>query len=157
MKLQQTTEFPDGPYLIGHITSGDHPIQWKLFTYNKRLWRDDNGQVVDIEEDFGIDLEFDYVFRLPGTPIGLEAWDHPQYLYRQHDGTRLTKNPDGTYSMDNSEMFRPHKWTYERLMNDHRCVGHFGTEPPTEVEPPKPPKGGGCGRYEDDGCGYPLF
>lgn len=36
------------------------------------------------------------------------------------DGERFLRNSDGTYSMENSEMARPYKYTYERLLRD--CI-----------------------------------
>jgi len=148
MKLNQAIEIENGPYLIGHVTSGDHPIQWELFYCEHGTWENAQDGIVDLEEDYGIDLEDDYVFRLPGTPRGLDAWDNPQFLYRQTDGARFIQNPDGTYSMERSEMHKPHKWSYEILAR----TDMFKPEPPERIEPTPPPRGGGCGHYDDDGC-----
>ena len=39
----------------------------------------------------------------------------PQYLYRD-DNKRFSRNKDGTYSMDDSGMANPYRYTYGRLM-----------------------------------------
>jgi len=44
-----------------------------------------------------------------------ETTDKPKHLWRANDGKRLTINDDGTYSFDLSEMYEPHRYSYERL------------------------------------------
>jgi hypothetical protein len=69
---------------------------------------------------------------------------HPDTLYRQTDGEAFSKNFDGTYSMRDSRMASPFKYSYRMLMN----TNSFGNEPPTTIEQPAKVKKG-CG-YEDE-------
>ena len=41
----------------------------------------------------------------------------PQYLYRNSDGERFTCQPNGEYTMDSSEMYHPHQYSYEILIS----------------------------------------
>jgi hypothetical protein len=49
----------------------------------------------------------------------------PKFVERISDGEILIRNEDGTYSLHNSMMARPHRWTYDRLFNDRRCRREF--------------------------------
>jgi len=40
---------------------------------------------------------------------------HSKYLYRKDDGERFTKQSDGKYTMDNSEMYMKYRYTYASL------------------------------------------
>jgi len=49
-------------------------------------------------------------------------------IERVSDGRILILNPDAeTYSFNDDKMrdLTPYKYSYDRLMNDHRCIGHF--------------------------------
>lgn len=47
---------------------------------------------------------------------------YPKYLYRREDGERFTLQNDGKYTMDSSEMHKPYRYTYERLVHNYCCV-----------------------------------
>ena len=53
--------------------------------------------------------------------VSLEA-ENPVHVWRD-DGERFTRNEDGKYSMDSSEMGQPHAYTLERLLG----TGKFST------------------------------
>jgi hypothetical protein len=49
---------------------------------------------------------------------------HPKHLYRD-DGERFTKNDNGFYTMDSSNMAVPYQWSYLTLIS----TGRFSTSP----------------------------
>lgn len=54
-------------YLIGHVTSGDHPIQWGIYKRDYNRWLDCDGHGVDDDEL----SEFDLHYLLPHRAIDI--------------------------------------------------------------------------------------
>ena len=59
----------------------------------------------------------------------------PRYIERIEDKELLKKNKNGTYSFVNSEMFTPHEYSYETLINDKK-----GSFKPTNLKVKHLPK-----------------
>ena len=43
---------------------------------------------------------------------------YPMFLFRKDDGIRFTRQYNGKYTMDKSEMNPKYEYTYQRLIND---------------------------------------
>jgi hypothetical protein len=79
MTLVDTKEFSEGVYLVGHITSGDHPIQWGVYFYEHGAFHDKNspcgcGRRID-PDDGEIDYESDLIYSLPKTHNDMGRWN----------------------------------------------------------------------------------
>lgn len=75
-KAYEGEEFIHGrTYLVGHVTSGDHPIQWGVYERgsgpNNAVWRDESGHWLNPEDD---ELsEADLYYLLPITYLEMNG------------------------------------------------------------------------------------
>ena len=81
-------------YLVGHVTSGDHPIQWGIYTRQaSSCWFNCDGHGIDEDEL----SEFDYYYLLP--PTANDIYEPSDDQLAQIEKNLLTKGHRATDAM----------------------------------------------------------
>jgi hypothetical protein len=72
----------------------------------------------------------------------------PKHLYRSSDAERFTRDENGMYTMDRSEMYNKYRYTWETL----KAYGFVGRKRDCVLEEYIPEKYDGHGYEEDESC-----